>query len=472
MVESTRMLLGLAAGIILMIVLVSKTKVHTFIALLLAAIVTGLIGGMSPADMTVMVDGASTTRVGIMTALKNGFGDTLKSTGIIIGLGVMMGGILEESGAAEQMAYSFIRAVGKKKEEWALAITGWFISIPVFADSAIVIFAPLCKAMSRVTGKSVVGLALSLACGLQLTHCLVPPTPGPLTAAGMLNVDVGTMIMAGAVTTIPMLLVVVFYCKYIGKKIYQIPHEDGTFERKAFKQEYIKSMEELDKMIGEKKLPPVGISVAPIIIPLVLILGKTVLTFAGLKEGTFFQIISLLGDPIVALGIGTLIAIYGLAGSQPKDKVLKIMDDAIKSTGIIMLITGAGGSLGNIIKVSGIGNALGELITRTPLPAVLIPFVIAALMRIALGSATVAITTAASLSAPLMSVLSVSPLLMALSCCVGAISFSYFNDSGFWVFNGMFGLTELKDQVRCKTAVSLIMSGIGIVELLVASIFL
>ncbi len=183
MAESTRMLLGLGAGIILMIVLVSKTKVHTFIALLLAAIVTGLIGGMSPADVKVMVDGASVTKTGIMTALKDGFGNTLKSTGIIIGLGVMMGGILEESGAAEQMAYSFIKAVGKKREEWALAITGWFISIPVFADSAIVIFAPLCKAMSRVTGKSVVGLALALGCGLQLTHCLVPPTPGPLTAA-------------------------------------------------------------------------------------------------------------------------------------------------------------------------------------------------------------------------------------------------------------------------------------------------
>ena len=128
-----------------------------------------------------------------------------------------------------------------------------------------------------------------------------------------------------------------------------------------------------------------------------------------------------------------------------------------------MLITGAGGSLGNVIKVSGIGNVLGETVVGLPLPAILIPFIIAALMRIALGSATVAITTAASLTAPLMAAISVSPILLAASCCVGAISF---NDSGFWVFNGMFGLTELKDQVRCKTAVSLIMAGVGIIELL------
>lgn len=172
MSESTRMLLGLALGIIVMILLVMKTKVHSFMALLIAAMITGIIGGMPISDVT-LADG--TTQTGLITAIQEGFGNTLKSTGIIIGLGVMMGGVLEKSGAAEKMAYSFIKLIGQKNEEWALAITGWFISIPVFADSAIVIFAPLCKAMSRVTGKSVIGLALSLAVGLQLTHCLVPP---------------------------------------------------------------------------------------------------------------------------------------------------------------------------------------------------------------------------------------------------------------------------------------------------------
>ena len=467
MTESTRMLLGLAIGIILMIVLVMKTKVHTFIALLIASIVTALIGGMSPADVT-LADGS--VQKGIITAVQEGFGNTLKSTGIIIGLGVMMGGILEKSGAAEKLAYSFIKAVGKRKEEWALGITGWFISIPVFADSAVVIFAPLCKAISKVTGKSLIGLALAMAAGLQLTHCLVPPTPGPTTAASMLGVDVGQMIMLGAAISVPMLIVAIFYCKWIGKKIYQIPLDNGGFERKEFKEEYIKSMEELDKVLGEKQLPSLWASMAPIVVPLVLILTNTVMGFAGIKEGTLYQIMSLLGSPIVALGIGTLLAIYGLAAKDPAKDVLKTMDTAIRDTGIIMLITGAGGSLGNVIKVSGIGDALGELVLAWPIPAILIPFIIAALMRIALGSATVAITTAASLAAPLAASLGLNPLLLAQACCVGAISFSYFNDSGFWVFNGMFGLTELKDQVRCKTAISLLMAGIGIVELLLLQI--
>ena len=467
MTESTRMLLGLAIGIILMIILVMKTKVHTFIALLIASIVTALIGGMSPADVT-LADG--TVQKGIITAVQEGFGNTLKSTGIIIGLGVMMGGILEKSGAAEKLAYSFIKAVGKRKEEWALGITGWFISIPVFADSAVVIFAPLCKAISKVTGKSLIGLALAMAAGLQLTHCLVPPTPGPTTAASMLGVDVGQMIMLGAAISVPMLIVAVFYCKWIGKKIYQIPLDNGGFERKEFKEEYVKSMEELDKVLGEKQLPSLWASMAPIVVPLVLILTNTIMGFVGIKEGTLYQIMSLLGSPIVTLGIGTLLAIYGLAAKDPVKDVLDVMNVAIKDTGIIMLITGAGGSLGNVIKVSGIGDALGEQVLAWPIPAILIPFIIAALMRIALGSATVAITTAASLAAPLAASLGLNPLLLAQACCVGAISFSYFNDSGFWVFNGMFGLTELKDQVRCKTAISLIMAGVGIVELLLLQI--
>lgn len=463
MSESTRMMLGLAIGIVVMIILVMKTKIHTFIALLLAALITGLIGGMPVVDMT---DAAGVTTTGVITAIKDGFGNTLKSTGIIIGLGVMMGGILEVSGAAEQLAFTFIRVIGKRKEEWALAITGWVVSIPVFADSAIVIFAPLVKAMSSVTGISVVGLALSLACGLQMTHCLVPPTPGPLTAAGLLGVDVGQMILVGIVISIPMMLIIVPYCKWVGKKIYQIPAANGDgYDRKEFKKEYIKSMDEVEKLIGEKKLPSFGASIAPIIVPIILIFVKTFWDLLGSGEGVLNSIIGLVGEPIVALAVGTVIAIYGLVRKEDNKKVINIMDTAVKDTGIIMLITGAGGSLGNVIKVSGIGNVLGEAVVALPIPAILIPFIIAALMRIALGSATVAITTAASLTAPLMVSIAVSPILLAASCCVGAISFSYFNDSGFWVFNGMFGVNELKDQIKCKTAVSLIMALTGIVEL-------
>ncbi len=466
MSEASRMLLGLGLGIFIMILLVMKTKVHSFMALLIAALVAGLIGGMPVATIT-LADG--TSQVGVINAIKDGFGNTLKSTGIIIGLGVMMGGVLEKSGAAERLAYTFIKKVGKNNEEWALTLTGWVVSIPVFADSAQVIFAPLTKSISRVSGKSVVGLALAMAAGLQLTHCLVPPTPGPTTAAEMLGVDIGQMIIAGVLISMPMIVAAVFYSKWVGKKIYQVPLENGGYEKKEYKEEYIKAMDNLDELLDGSNLPGFGASVAPIAVPLGLILMKTVIDLLGYNNNAFYPFVQLFGEPIVALAIGALIATYGLARDKSQKEVMSIFNDSFKDVGIILLITGAGGALGNVIKVSGIGDVLGQVVLTWPIPAVLIPVIIAALMRIALGSATVAITTAASLTAPMIGALGISPLLAAQAACIGAISFSYFNDSGFWVFNGMFGVTELKDQVRCKTAISLIMAGIGVVEILIAA---
>ncbi len=466
MSEATQMMLGLGLGIAIMIFLVMKTKTHSFMALIIAALVAGFIGGM-PVSTITLADG--TTQVGVINAIKDGFGNTLKSTGIIIGLGVMMGGILEKSGAAERLAYTFIKKVGKNNEEWALTLTGWVVSIPVFADSAQVIFAPLTKGISRVSGKSVVGLALAMSAGLQLTHCLVPPTPGPTTAAEMLGVDIGQMIIAGVIISLPMIVAAVFYSKWIGKQIYQIPLEGGGYEKKEYKEEYIKSMDNLDELLNGDNLPSFAASLAPIGIPLFLILTKTVTDLLGMSDASFYPIIEFLGEPIIALGIGAIIAVYGLARDKSQKEVMAIFNDSFKDVGIILLITGAGGALGNVIKVSGIGDVLGQVVLSWPIPAVLIPLIIAALMRIALGSATVAITTAASLTAPMIGALGISPLLAAQAACIGAISFSYFNDSGFWVFNGMFGVTELKDQVRCKTAISLIMSGIGVVEILIAA---
>lgn len=458
MSQETQMLLGLVLGIAVMIVLVMKTKTHTFIALLLAAAITGLVGGMTPSDA--------------VSAISSGFGNTLASTGIIIGLGVMLGGILEKTGAAERLAYTAIKKIGSGKEEWALGITGWIVSIPVFADSALVIFRPLTKALSRVTGKSVIGLALALACGLQCTHTMVPPTPGPLTAAGMMGVDVGQMILVGAALSIPILIASVLYSKWIGKKIYQIPNLDGTYDRKEFKKEYLKKMDQLDSIMDTKNLPGLWPSVAPILVPLLLIFLKTGISLTPIQSGPLYYVISLLGEPIVALAIGTTLAVYGLGRQMTQKEVINVMNESIKDTGIIMLITGAGGALGNVVKVSGIGDVLGEMVVNWPIPAILIPVIIAALMRIALGSATVAITTAASLTAPLLPALGLAPVLLAKACCIGAFSFGYFNDSGFWVFNGMFGLTEMKDQIKCKTAVSMIMAGVGVVELMIINLFL
>ena len=461
-VSSTQMLLGLAIGIIILIVLSLKTKVHTFIALIIATIVTGMIGGMA-----VPV---------IMKTITKGFGNTLGSTGIIIGLGVMMGIILEKSGAAEQMAFTIIKIIGKNKEEWALGLTGYIVSIPVFSDSALVILTPIAKALSKLSGKSVVALGLALATGLQLTHVFVPPTPGPLTVAGILGVDVGVMIMAGIVCTLPVYFVSMLYCKWLGTKIYQIPADNPApgekeFVRMDFKKEYLKSIANIEELHKAKKLPSVGLSFAPVLVPLLLIFMNTIATFAKVS-GTPMTIIQLVGSPITALIIGTLLSVYGLGAKMSRKEVNDAMSEAIESTGMIMLITGAGGSLGFVVRESGIGNALGEAVLNIGIPGLLIPFIIAALMRIALGSATVALTTAATLTAPLLVQLGINPVLAAMSTCAGGVAFSYFNDSGFWVFNGLYGLDEIKDQFWAKTMISFVGSGAALVVVLIASIFI
>ncbi len=441
-VSTSQMLIGLAIGIALLLVLAMKTRIHIFVALILSSLVTGLIGGLPFAD--------------VIKSITSGFGSTLGSTGIIIGLGVMMGAILERSGAAEQMAFSIIKLIGKAKEEWALALTGYVVAIPVFADSGLVILTPLAKSLSRMTGKSVIGLGLAMATGLQLAHVFIPPTPGPLAVAGILEIDMGMMIVWGMVMTIPTLVLSTLYAKWLGKKIYMIPSEDGTdFERKDFKEAYIKSIENMEQIYKDKNLPGAGLSFAPILIPLILILGNTTVSFLKIENG-FADFLTMAGHPVIALIIGLLIALYGLGARLTKEETNKSIEDGVKSTGMILFITGAGGALGYVVRDAGIGNALGEAVLTIGIPGILIPFVIAALMRISLGSATVALITAATLTAPLVPQLGLNPTLVAMSTCAGAVSFSYFNDSGFWVFNGLYGLKEVKDQFMAKTVVSFI----------------
>ncbi len=458
MEQSTQMILGLAIGIIVLIVLSMKTKVHTFIALIIAAMITGVMGGVEISE--------------VIKSITKGFGNTLSSTGIIIGLGIMMGVILEKSGAAEQIAFTIIRKIGKHKEEWALGLTGYIVSIPVFSDSALVILTPIAKALSSLTGKSAVALGLALATGLQLTHVFVPPTPGPLTVAGILNVDVGMMIIAGILVTIPTLIVSMIYCKWLNKKIYLIPSEDGVnYVKKDFKKEYIKAIDDIEELHKNKKLPSVSLSFAPIVVPLILIFINSIITFMNIK-GFFVPTINLLGHPIIALIIGTLISVYGLGAKMGRREVLDYLEEGVKSCGMIMLITGAGGSLGMVVRESGVGDALAQAILATPISPLLIPFIIAALMRIALGSATVALTTAATLTAPLLTSLGMHPVLAAMSTCAGGVAFSYFNDSGFWVFNGLYGLKEVKDQFWAKTMISFIGSGVSIIIIMIASLFI
>lgn len=455
-----RMLIALLIGIALLILLVLKTKIHAFLALIISTITIGLIGGMPLTDIT-LDDG---TKFGIVNSITKGFGGTLGSIGIIIGFGVMMGQIFERTGAATRMAQVFLKLFGKKKEEEALALTGFLVSIPIFCDSGFVILSPIAKAISRVTKKSVISLGVALAAGLVITHTLIPPTPGPLGVTGIFNVDVGQFFMYGFIIAIPMTISCTIYARWVGKRIYQIPDGENGFKRLEYKEpDYENSLN-----IDTSKMPSIIESFAPLFVPIVLILTSTISKAMGYTTGAM-EIFQFLGSPIVAVALGLILAIFTLARNLTKEETLKEMEKGMASAGIIMLVTGGGGALGQIIKDSGLGTYMAEWLAQTAIPIVVLPFIIATAMRFIQGSGTVAMTTAASISAPIITASTLNPVVGALACCVGSLFFSYFNDSYFWVVNRTLGISNVKEQIMTYSITSTIAWGVGFVEVMVLS---
>ncbi|MEK5183789.1 GntP family permease [Solibacillus sp. FSL W7-1324] len=455
-VSGTQLIAGLLLGIIVLILLVLKTKIHVFLALLIAASIAGIIGGMAPAT--------------VADTITAGFGSTLASIGIVIGLGVMMGRLLEISGAAETLAYSLIKFVGKKKEEWALAVAGFIVSIPIFVDSAFVILSPLVKALSRKTGKSVVALGVSLAIGLVITHSLVPPTPGPLGVAGIFGVDIGIMIGLGILFGIPMLAAGILYAKWLGNKIYQIPDDtESGFIRPDAKMAYNEFVALADER--SKELPSLARSFMPILIPIVLIFLNTTLGALELTDG-FYSYLIFLGKPIIAVSLGLIAAIYLLTSKLNRLETLERMEEGIQTAGVILLVTGAGGAFGFVLRESGAGDFIATKIADLPLPAVLIPFLIATIVRLIQGSGTVAMITAASISAPILVSMDVNMALAAQAAAMGALIFSYFNDSLFWVVNRMLGIKEVKEQILVWSVPTTICWFVGLITLLIANVII
>ncbi|WP_263707044.1 GntP family permease [Shouchella tritolerans] len=452
-VSETQMIVGLVLAIAVLIFLVVKTKVHVFLALIIAASITGLVGGMAPPE--------------VVNAITEGFGSTLGSIAIVIGFGVMMGRILEVSGAAERLAYTVVKVLGKRKEEWAMAITGYIVAFPIFVDSAFIILSPLAKALSKKTGKSIVALAIALAGGAVVIHSAVPPTPGPLGVAGIFDIDIGWMIISGMLFAIPMVIAMVIYAKWLGKRIYQVPSEDGMDWIRPEKQLDVEQwLEEKE----QKELPSLLRSSLPIVVPIVLIFMNTTLN-AMEASGPFVDYITFFGSPVIAVGIAVLLAIYGLFGHIQRSEALERMEEGIKQAGIVLLVTGAGGALGFVLRQTGVGEHIGEIVVNTGIPAILLPFVIATLVRFIQGSGTVAMITAASISAPILADMDVNMVLAAQAAALGSLFFSYFNDSLFWVVNRTIGIKQAKEQILVWSVPTTIAWFISLIMLLIANMF-
>lgn len=476
-----QLILALVLGIAVIIVTVLWTRLDAFVALLLAALVTGIVAGQPLLET--------------LNAITSGFGNTLASIGIVIGLGVGIGKMLEISGAADALARAFLRAFGRGKEEWAMASVGALVSIPVFCDSGYVIMNPLARAVARVKRGGYVALALALGCGMTLTHHMVPPTPGPLAVAGILEADLGLVIVVGLIFAVILLPVVVIYAKWVGPKLEDkvIPeiraavfgHEnaaliaedggDGSTVSGGSVMTVVEDVQTYDPAAALGEAPEgakphrVGALVGslPLVVPLVLIVLNTV--FAAIDKNTQGALtgdyvpsgwtipFAFLGNPVIALVIGIVLAVYLLIPRWvPRGKVQRWLGDSAAAVGLILLITGAGGAFGQVLRVSGVGDALAEAIAATPLPAFLVPFLIATFVRLAQGSGTVAMITAASVTAPLVTTLGINPIVAVFACTAGSMFFSYFNDSYFWVvtrFTGLEGMDAIKGWSGITTAV-------------------
>ena len=402
----------------------AKFKLHPFLALILAAIGYGLCSGMPLSD--------------IVKSVNNGFGNTVGSIGIVIIAGCIIGTFLEKSGGAYVMAKGVMSLTGEKRVPLAMLLLGYFISIPVYADSAFVILTPLNKAMSKKAKITLAATAIALGLGLTITHCLVPPTPGPISAAGIMEADLGLVIVTGIAASVMAVITALIFVKKVASKTYIDPGIDSKDEN---------VIEEV------KKAPSVVKSFIPVIVPLLLIVLKSVSDFptAPFGSGTFKMVISFIGEPVIALLIG-----LGLSLTLPEKLNREMLSltgwvgESLTSAAMIIMITAAGGSFGMILRDSGIANILGDALSGFNL-GIWLPFIIAAALKTAQGSSTVAIITTASLIAPLMGVLgfetALAKALAVTSICSGAMVVSHVNDSFFWVITQMSGMSV---KTGCK----------------------
>lgn len=442
-------ILLLLLSVLIIILLTARYQVHPFLALLAAALSFALLSGMPL--MT------------IVSSINDGFGVTLGKIGLVIILGVIIGAFLENTGAAFKLAELILKIIGQKRIHAAMGIIGYIVSIPVFADSGFIILNPLNKSLSKKAGLSVAGTGVALMLGLLLTHVMIPPTPGPIAAAGILNADVGLVMLLGLLVSIPSLMIAIIYAKRVADKIYIDPNPDFTEE-------------EIEEKT--KNAPSAFKSVLPILIPILLIIGKSLINFYFPEENalpTWAQLLNFIGSPVIALIIGLLLAF--LLPKKWDQDILSTsgwVGKALIDAALILLVTGAGGIFGTILQNSGIADTMAGLLSSANL-GIWLPFLLAAAIKTAQGSSTVALITTASIVAPLLSTLGfdteLQKALFVTAIGAGSLVVPHANDSSFWVFTQLTGM-DIKTGYRIYTLGALVVGAFAGLMVFIASFFL
>lgn len=443
---STPALLGIAAAAIaVLLLLIIKARVHAFIALVIVSVITALAAGIMPGDL--------------IDVLYDGFGSTLASVALLVGLGAMLGRMLELSGGAEVLTDALIRLFGEKRAPFALGVTSLLFGFPIFFDAGLVVMLPIIFTIARRLGGSLLLYAMPAAMAFSAMHIFVPPHPGPVAASGLLGANVGLVLICGIIIAIPAwYLTGYLFGLIIGKRIdVAVPT--------------VLSAGKDDSYADFASRPKLGHVIFLLVLPLVLIFLNTGLNFAGEAgwvdiESVFISSLRLLGETPIALLITVVIAMWLLGWKQKKDQSLieTVVDSALGPVCSIILITGAGGMFGGVLRASGIGDSLADSLSALGLPVIVAGFVIAAIVRVAQGSATVALTTAAALVQPIVvgnpDFSSLQVVAIVLSLAAGSVFASHVNDSGFWLVSRFFGM-DTKTTLKTWTVAETLLGTVG-----------
>jgi Gnt-I system low-affinity gluconate transporter len=424
-------------GIGTLLFLILKLRMQAFIALLIASILVGVIAGMEPSA--------------IIKTMQEGMGNTLGFVAMVVGLGAMFGAILEHTGGAEALAKFLLNTFGEKRASWALMLTGFFVAIPVFFDVAFIILVPLIYSLQRKTKKSLLMYGIPLLAGLAVTHAFIPPTPGPVAVADILKADLGWVIAFGVLAGLPAAIVSgPLFGTYISKKI------------------HINAPVLEDDLSEQTRYPAVGLIASIIGIPIVLIVGNTLLNspltnHLNIPE-TVTSWMQMIGHPFSALIIANLVAWYllGIRRGVSNADLLKITTKSMAPAGIIILLTGAGGVFKQMLVNTKTGEMLATYFSEQGVSILLFAFLAAVLVRILQGSSTVAMITAAGLTAPLLAenLNDIDKALMVIAIASGASILSHVNDSGFWLVSKYLGLDE-KQTFKSWTMMTTILALVG-----------
>lgn len=430
----------IALGVILLLVLMIVFKVNGFLALIFVSAVVGIAEGMTPLET--------------IASIQKGVGSTLGGLAMILGFGAMLGKLVSDTGAAQRVATTLIDVFGKQRVQWAMMVTGLVVGLSMFYEIGFVLLLPLVFTVVATAGIPLLYVGVPMVAALSVTHCFLPPHPGPTAIATIFGANLGTTLLYGLIITLPTVIIAgPLFSKFL-KNFEKAPPE-GLFNNKVF---------------TDEEMPGFWTSIFATIIPVILMALAAGFELTLPKESAVRQFFEFIGNPAVALFISVILAVFtlGLRNGRKIDDVMEICGSSIAAIAMIVFVTAGGGAFKQVLVDSGVGDYIAQMMDHSPLSPLLMCWTVAAMLRIALGSATVAAITTAGIVTPIIAVTHTDPALMVLAVGSGSVIASHVNDPGFWLFKGYFNLTvteTLKTWTVLETLISLLgLAGVLLLE--------